>query len=76
MVVEEELCAKWKPVATMVVVDLARLNVIVKRFFYEGMSPVVLVTYHQSVSTVFTSPVAYFWEWEAKVHGFFFPFYG
>ncbi|KAK9280633.1 hypothetical protein L1049_014329 [Liquidambar formosana] len=56
---------QWKPVVAMVAVNfaLAMVNVLLKKILNEGRTNhLVIVTYRQSVSTIFLTPIAYFWD--------------
>ncbi|XP_042489675.1 WAT1-related protein At3g30340-like [Macadamia integrifolia] len=61
---QKKLCEEWKPVLVMLGIDiaLAVVNLLLKKVLQEGMNHLVLVTYRQSISTVFLAPIAYFWE--------------
>ncbi|XP_043718134.1 WAT1-related protein At3g30340-like [Telopea speciosissima] len=61
---QKKWCEEWRPVLAMVGIDiaLAVVNVLLKKVLQEGMNHLILVTYRQSISTVFLSPIAYFWE--------------
>ena len=55
---------QWKPVAAMfgVCFALAIVNICLKKALNQGMSHLLIVTYRQSISTIFLTPLAHFWE--------------
>lgn len=55
---------EWQPSFIMVGINfaLAIANVLLKKVVDEGMNHLVIVTYRTSISVVFLSPLAYFWE--------------
>ncbi|CAL5381946.1 unnamed protein product [Camellia sinensis] len=59
-----DCCEKWKPFAAMVAVDfaLAVVNILLKKVLNEGVNHLLIVTYRQSISAIFLSPIAFFWE--------------
>ncbi|KAL3501721.1 hypothetical protein ACH5RR_036170 [Cinchona calisaya] len=65
---------RWKPAGVMLGVDfaLAIVNIFFKKALNEGMSHLLIVTYRQSISTIFLTPIAYFHErkcWENLTGG-------
>ncbi|KAF5952472.1 hypothetical protein HYC85_010416 [Camellia sinensis] len=59
-----DCCEKWKPFAAMVAVDfaLAVVNILLKKVLNEGVNHLLIVTYRQSISAIFLSLIAFFWE--------------
>lgn len=55
---------KWKPVFAMLGVNLALAvnNVLLKKVLNQGMSYLMIITYRQTISTIFLIPIAYFYE--------------
>ncbi|KAL6579352.1 hypothetical protein OROMI_009568 [Orobanche minor] len=56
--------AKWYPVLVMIVIDLAFAisNILLKKIVDHGINRLVFITYRQSVSAIFLSPLALFLE--------------
>ncbi|XP_022140124.1 WAT1-related protein At3g30340-like isoform X1 [Momordica charantia] len=53
-----------KPVVVMLSINLALagVNILLKEILSEGISQLVIVMYRQTISALFLSPIAYFWE--------------
>ncbi|THG18667.1 hypothetical protein TEA_005346 [Camellia sinensis var. sinensis] len=68
-----DCCEKWKPFAAMVAVDfaLAVVNILLKKVLNEGVNHLLIVTYRQSISAIFLSPIAFFWERSTLTQYFF-----
>ncbi|XP_054822944.1 WAT1-related protein At4g01440-like isoform X2 [Prosopis cineraria] len=62
---------KWKPVALMILVNLALAlaNLLLKKVLSEGMSFLTIITYRQLVSAFFLSPIAFFYERKSRLEG-------
>lgn len=56
--------AKWYPVIAMIAIDLAFAisNILLKKIVSEGIDRLVFITYRQSISAIFLSPIAFFLE--------------
>ncbi|KAK4489243.1 hypothetical protein RD792_005040 [Penstemon davidsonii] len=56
--------AKWYPVIAMIAIDLAFAvsNILLKKIVSDGMNHLVFITYRQSISALFLSPLAFFLE--------------
>lgn len=54
----------WSPVIVMLAVDFAFavVNILLKEVLNAEMNHLVLITYRQSISTIFLVPIGYFWE--------------
>ncbi|XP_043712459.1 WAT1-related protein At3g30340-like [Telopea speciosissima] len=66
---ENKCWEEWKPMLAMVGVDiaLATVNLLLKKVLEQGLlNHLVLVTYRQSISTLFLAPLAYFWERKSR----------
>ncbi|CAN6565895.1 unnamed protein product [Malus baccata var. baccata] len=59
---------KWKLVIVMLVINLALaiVNVLLKKTLDGGLNGLVIATYRQSVSAVFLTPIAFFWESKSR----------
>ncbi|KAF8379883.1 hypothetical protein HHK36_027348 [Tetracentron sinense] len=70
---EMKRCNEWQPVIVMIAVDFAFaiVNVLLKKVLNEGINHLVLITYRQSISTLFLAPIAYFWERATLTQYFF-----
>ncbi|PRQ58663.1 putative EamA domain-containing protein [Rosa chinensis] len=55
---------QWKPVVAMIGINLALaiVNVLLKLTLDKGVHNLVVITYRQSISCVFLTPIAFFWE--------------
>ena len=56
---------KWKSIFVMLVINLgfAIVNILLKNTIDGGLGGLIIVTnYQQSISTVFLTPIAFFWE--------------
>lgn len=55
---------QWKPVLAMPIVNccLAVVNILLKKVLNDGISQLLIVTYRQTISTMFLTPIAYFGE--------------
>ncbi|XP_038708666.1 WAT1-related protein At3g30340-like isoform X2 [Tripterygium wilfordii] len=42
------------------------VNVLIKKMLDDGMNHMVIVTYRQSIATIFLAPIAYFWEGKSE----------
>ncbi|KAL3651061.1 hypothetical protein CASFOL_007464 [Castilleja foliolosa] len=56
--------AKWYPVLVMIVIDqaFAISNILLKKIVDDGINLLVFITYRQSISAIFLSPLAFFLE--------------
>ncbi|KAI9126397.1 hypothetical protein K1719_002818 [Acacia pycnantha] len=63
------LFCKWKPIALMILVNLALalVNLLLKKVLSEGLSFLTIITYRQIVSTFFLTPIAFFYERKSKL---------
>ncbi|KAL2458327.1 WAT1-related protein [Forsythia ovata] len=61
-------CVNWYPVITMIAIDLAFAisNILLKKIATDGMDHLVFITYRQSISAVFLSPLAFFLERKSR----------
>ncbi|KAF9688014.1 hypothetical protein SADUNF_Sadunf02G0153000 [Salix dunnii] len=59
---------QWKPAVGMVVVNFAFaiVNVLFKKILDRGTNSVVIATYRLSISAIFLSPIAYYWERKSR----------
>ncbi|XP_058105121.1 WAT1-related protein At3g30340-like [Magnolia sinica] len=57
-------CTEWRPAFAMVAVQVAFaiVNILLKKVLDQGLNHLVLVTYRQTVATVFIAPIALFKE--------------
>ncbi|XP_077247468.1 WAT1-related protein At4g01440-like [Tasmannia lanceolata] len=64
----ESKCSEWKPAFAMVAVDVAFgiVNIFLERVLREGMRHLVLVTYRQTIATLFLAPIAYVLERKSR----------
>ncbi|XP_052171079.1 WAT1-related protein At3g30340-like [Diospyros lotus] len=55
---------EWSPVITMVAIEFAfgTVNILLKKVVDNGMNHLVVITYRQSISTIFLAPIVYFSE--------------
>ncbi|XP_050387613.1 WAT1-related protein At3g30340-like [Argentina anserina] len=62
-------CGQWKPVVAMIGINLALavVNVLLKLTMDKGVHNLVVVTYRQSISCVFLTPIALFWERKSRL---------
>ncbi|KAI4328617.1 hypothetical protein L6164_020954 [Bauhinia variegata] len=58
-----------KPIATMIVVNLAMafVNILLKKVLSEGLSYMTIITYRQTISAIFLAPIAYLYERKNKL---------
>ncbi|CAA2961624.1 WAT1-related At3g30340-like [Olea europaea subsp. europaea] len=61
-------CINWYPVFIMIAIDLAFAisNILLKKVVTDGMDHLVFITYRQSISTIFLSPLAFFLERKSR----------
>ncbi|KAL2524847.1 WAT1-related protein [Abeliophyllum distichum] len=61
-------CVNWYPIITMIAIDLAFAisNILLKKIVTDGMDHLVFITYRQSISAVFLSPLAFFLERKSR----------
>ncbi|CAI9772603.1 unnamed protein product [Fraxinus pennsylvanica] len=61
-------CINWYPVFTMIAIDLAFAisNILLKKVVTDGMDHLVFITYRQSISAIFLSPLAFFLERKSR----------
>ncbi|KAI3453282.1 hypothetical protein Pfo_009945 [Paulownia fortunei] len=60
--------AKWYPVIVMIAIDLAFAisNILLKKIVSDGINRLVFITYRQSISAIFLSPLAFFLERKSR----------
>ncbi|KAK4263431.1 hypothetical protein QN277_028837 [Acacia crassicarpa] len=60
---------KWRPIVLMILVNLALaiVNLLLKKVLSEGLSFLTIITYRQIVSTLFLTPIAFFYERKSKL---------
>ncbi|KAL8520619.1 hypothetical protein ACS0TY_011238 [Phlomoides rotata] len=59
---------QWFPVIAMVAIDLALAlsNILLKKIVTHGIDHLVFITYRQTISTIFLSPLAFFLERKSR----------
>ncbi|CAN6568469.1 unnamed protein product [Malus baccata var. baccata] len=59
---------KWKSIFVMLVINLAFaiVNILLKKTIDGGLGGLIIVTYRQSISAVFLTPIAFFWERKSR----------
>ncbi|RXI07558.1 hypothetical protein DVH24_005331 [Malus domestica] len=59
---------KWKFIILMLIINLALaiVNILLKKTLDGGLGGLIIVTYRQSISAVFLTPIAFFWERKSR----------